>query len=169
MLPRVKVVAALLNMGNSSLPEDWEALRRVGSALGFRAVLGDIRRREDISRAFEAFRAEGVEAVSVSTDTVTQANRELIVQAATAARLPALYVAREFIDAGGLMTYGVDYSDLYRRAAGYVSRIFRGANPGVLPIETPVKFQMIVNLGAARAIGLEFPTSIISQADDVVD
>src|SRR5262249_19734536 len=105
----------------------------------------------------------------VSIDTVTQANRQLIGLLAVRHRLPAIYAAREFIDAGGLMSYGVSYPDLYRRAAIYVDKIFKGAKPGDLPIEQPTKFELVINLRAAKAIDLSIPETFLVRADEVIE
>src|SRR5258707_1000298 len=110
-----------------------------------------------------------VNALAVGNDTVTHANRSQIVQLAAQRRLPVIYATREFVDAGGLMTYGVSYSDLYRRAAMYVHKIFKGAKPADLPVEQPTKFELIINLKAATAIGLDVPPTLLARADEVIE
>jgi putative ABC transport system substrate-binding protein len=105
----------------------------------------------------------------LSIETVTQANAALITQLAAKQRLPAIYAAREFVETGGLMSYGVSYSDLYRRAAIYVDKIFKGAKPADLPIEQPTKFEFIINLKAAKMLRLEIPPMLLARADEVIE
>jgi putative tryptophan/tyrosine transport system substrate-binding protein len=108
-------------------------------------------------------RAEVIQIV-VGSDGVFQANRKLIVELATKHRLPAIYRSMEFIEAGGLMAYGPSYPDLYRQAANYVDKVFRGAKPGDLPIEQPTKFELIINLRAAKALGITIPPPLLLRA-----
>jgi putative ABC transport system substrate-binding protein len=105
----------------------------------------------------------------VGIEAVTQANRRLIADLAAKHRLPAIYPSREFVDAGGLISYGASYPDLYRRAATFVDKILRGATPGDLPVEQPTKFELIINLKTATALGLTIPPSVRLQADHVVE
>ena len=98
-----------------------------------------------------------------------QANRSLIAGLATEYRLPAVYGSREFVDAGGLIAYGVSCPDLYRRAAIFVDKIFKGAKPADLPVEQPTRFELIVNLKAARGIGLSIPETFLARADEVIE
>jgi putative tryptophan/tyrosine transport system substrate-binding protein len=105
----------------------------------------------------------------VAFDGLFQANIRIIVDLAERNRLPAIYVGREFIEAGGLMTYGVSFPYLYFRAASYVDKIFKGAKPSELPIEQPTKFELIINLKAAKAIGLAVPPTLLSRADEVIE
>jgi putative ABC transport system substrate-binding protein len=107
--------------------------------------------------------------LSAATETVTQANPSLIAGLATEHRLPAVYGSREFVDAGGLIAYGVSYPDLYRRAAIFVDKIFKGAKPADLPVEQPTRFELIVNLKAARGIGLSIPETFLARADEVIE
>lgn len=168
-VPGARRVAALLNMDNPTLLSDWKSVERAASVQGFRPILLDVRRREDIARAFETAHNEHADAMIVSTDTVTQANRDLIVELAAKQRLPTIYPSREFIDAGGLIMYGVNYPDLYRRAAVFVDKILKGANPADLPVEQPTKFEMLINLKAAKALGLTVPPGLLAQADELIE
>jgi putative ABC transport system substrate-binding protein len=99
----------------------------------------------------------------------TQANLQLTVDLAARHRLPAIYASREFVDVGGLMTYGVSYPDLYRRAATYVDKILRGAKPADLPIEQPTKLELVINLKTAKALGLTISESFLLRADEVIE
>ena len=96
-------------------------------------------------------------------------NQQLILDLAIAHRMPAIYASREFVDAGGLLTYGVNYPDLYRRAATLVHKIFRGAKPADLPVEQPTKFELVINLKAAKAIGLTVSPLMLTRADEVIE
>jgi putative ABC transport system substrate-binding protein len=104
----------------------------------------------------------------VGQDGLLQANRKLVTELAAKHRLPAIYRSMEFIQAGGLMAYGPNYPDLYRRAATYVDKIFKGAKPGDLPVEQPTKFELIINLGTAKALGLTIPPALLLRADEVI-
>jgi putative ABC transport system substrate-binding protein len=105
----------------------------------------------------------------VPEGTANWQNRRLIVEFTAKSRLPAVYPWREFADAGGLMSYGVDMSDLFRRAASYVDRILRGANPAEMPVERPTKFELVINLKTAKALGLTIPQSLLLRADQVIE
>ena len=169
LVPETRTMAALLNLDNLTLLGDWNALKLAGPVLGFSTILLDVRRVEDLAPAFETARAQQADALIVSNDTVTQAHRVLIVELAGSLRLPAIYPSREFVDAGGLIMYGVNYPDLYRRAAIYVDKILKGAKPGDLPIEQPTKFEMVINLKTAKALGLAVPPMVEAQADDIIE
>ncbi len=113
--------------------------------------------------------AKRADALSVGNDSVVIANRRRIAELAAKHRLPTIYATREFVDAGGLLSYAANYSDLYRRAASYVDKIFKGAKPGELPVEQPTKFELVINLKAAKALGLTVPPSLLSRADEVIE
>jgi putative ABC transport system substrate-binding protein len=137
MLPTLTRVARLTNYGNPNAMTNRREVDLAAQSLKIESPVFDVRKREDIGPAFDAASKARADALSVSIDTLTQANRQLIALLAVRHWLPAIYAAREFIDAGGLMSYGVSYPDLYRRAAIYVDKIFKGAKPGDLPIEQP--------------------------------
>jgi ABC-type uncharacterized transport system substrate-binding protein len=107
--------------------------------------------------------------VDLSIDAVIQANQRTILELAAKHRLPAIYSTKEFVESGGLMAYGVSYPDLYRRAATYIDKIFKGAKPADLPIEQPTKFELVINLKAAKALGLEIPPTLLARADEVIE
>jgi putative tryptophan/tyrosine transport system substrate-binding protein len=162
-------IVFLQNMANPVAASQWEELKAAALSLRIEPVLLDVRNSEDVTRGFETARAQGINALAVGNDTVTHANRFQIVELATQHRLPVIYATREFVDAGGLMTYGVSYSDLYRRAATYVDKIFKGTKPADLPVEQPTKFELIINVKAATAIGLELPAMLLARADEVIE
>ena len=108
-------------------------------------------------------------ALTVLPSTMFFIERRRLVALAAKHRLPAVYPLREFVDAGGLMSYGANFADLYRRAATYVDKILKGAKPGDLPVEQPTKFELVINLKAAKALGLTIPPSVLQRADQVID
>jgi putative ABC transport system substrate-binding protein len=169
MLPGMTRIAALTNMSNPILSAEWHDTEMAGGALGVQTLLVDVRRPEDIARAFDTATRERADAAVVSIDTVTQSTRVSIVEFAAKHRLPAIYSSREFVDAGGLISYGVSFPDLYRRAATYVDKILSGARPGDLPVEQPTKFELVINLTTAKALGLEIPPSLLARADEVIE
>jgi ABC-type uncharacterized transport system substrate-binding protein len=128
-----------------------------------------VRKPEDIAQAFDTAIAQRADAILVGNDTVTLVHRRQVVELAVKHRLPAMYNNREFIDAGGLMAYGVSYPDLYRRAAIFVDKIFKGAKPADLPVEQPTKFELMINLKAAKALGLDIPATVLARADEVIE
>jgi putative tryptophan/tyrosine transport system substrate-binding protein len=169
LLPRITRIAGLFNMGNPVLPIQWNVAERAARSLGMHAQLLDARRPEDLPRAFDAATKEHAEAMVVALDGVTQANLPLIAELAAKHRLPAIFATSEYVDVGGLMSYGASDPHLYQRAAAYVDRIFKGASPGSLPIEQPTKFELALNVKTARALGLTIPPALLQRADQVVN
>ena len=169
LIPVLGRVAHLTDAGNPTLVRIRREIETAAQSMGIASPLLDVRKTEDIGPAFDAASNQRVDALIVGTDTVTQTNRQFIALLAARHRLPAIYGAREFVEAGGLMTYGVSHPDLYRRAAIYVDKIFKGAKPAELPIEQPMKFDFVINLRAAKAIGLTIPESFLLRADEVIE
>jgi putative ABC transport system substrate-binding protein len=169
LVPAMSRIALFANMSNAVSPPQWEETKTAARSLGSEAELLDVRSRDDVGRAFETAVGRRVDALLVAFDGLFQANTRMIVELAARNRLPAIYVGREFIEAGGLMTYGVSFPHLYFRAATYVDKIFRGAKPADLPIEQPTKFELIINLKAAKAIGLAVPVNLQQLADEVIE
>jgi putative ABC transport system substrate-binding protein len=158
--------ALLGNMANPVIPRQWEETKRAAGAFGLEADLLDVRSEADIGRAFETALGLRVDAVIVAVD---RANLQLIVGLAARNRLPTLYGSREFVEAGGLISYGPTYPQLYFHAARLVDKIIKGAKPGDLPVEQPTKFELLINLKAAKALGLSIPPSIMVRADEVIE
>ncbi len=156
-------------MANPVAPRQWEELKAAAPVLGIEPLLLDARSPDDLPRVFETAVAQRANAIVVGNDTAINTKLAQFVELAARHRLPATYLAREFVDAGGLMMYGVNYPDLYRRAATFVDKIFKGAKPAELPIEQPVKFDLIVNLRAAKALGLVIPEAFLTRADEVIE
>jgi putative ABC transport system substrate-binding protein len=137
--------------------------------VGLEAVTFEIRRAEDIVPAFEALKS-GTDAIYVVTDPLTNANRLRINTLALGARLPTMYNGREIVvETGGLMSYGPNIPDLYRRAADITDKILRGTKPGDIPVEQPTKFDLVINLTTAKAIGLTIPPTLLALADEVIE
>jgi putative tryptophan/tyrosine transport system substrate-binding protein len=168
MAPATMGIAALLNMSNPVTVPQLKALERAAHGKGWPFQLFDVRSREDIERAF-ADLAGSSNAVVVGFEGLTQAHRHKIAELAAGFRLPAVYGGREFVEAGGLMFYGPSFEDMYHRAATYVDKILKGAKPGELPIEQPTKFEFVINLKAARGLGLEIPTALRLLVDEVIE
>jgi putative tryptophan/tyrosine transport system substrate-binding protein len=169
MLPRVARVAALMNLSNPSRRSEWNETEASARSLGIEAQVLDTRTVADIERAFDSASNWHADAVVVGSDTVIQANQSLVVKLAAAHRMPAIYTFRDFVDAGGLVSYGVSLPDLYRRAAAYADKILKGARPDGLPVEQPTRFELVVSARTAKALGLTIPEILLSRADEVIE
>jgi putative tryptophan/tyrosine transport system substrate-binding protein len=136
--------------------------------LGLAVATSEIRRGEDIVSAFEALKGRA-DAIYVVADPLVFSNRARIHTIAMAARLPAIYNSREYVEMGGLMSYGPNFPDMFRRAADMVDKILRGVKPGDLPVEQPTQFDLVINLTTAKALSLEVPPSLLARADEVIE
>jgi putative ABC transport system substrate-binding protein len=165
MLPQVTRVAALLNLSNPSRRTEWSEIEAAGRALGIESKVLDVRTAADIEPAFAAAAREHTEAMLVGSDTLVQTNQALIVRLAAAQRLPAIYTFRDFVEAGGLASYGVNLADLYRRAADYMDKILKGARPAELPIEPAARAELVFSAGATKALGLAVPEGLLARAE----
>jgi putative ABC transport system substrate-binding protein len=168
LTPRLSRIALLHNMGNPAAPPEWEETRTAARSLGLQAELLDVRSQDDLDRAFELAVRQHVDAVIVGFDGLTQMHQHTILDLMARHRLPAVYPAREFVEAGGLMAYAVNYPDLYFRLARFVDRIFKGAKPAELPVEQPTRFELVINLKTAKALGLTIPHPLLLRADEVI-
>jgi putative tryptophan/tyrosine transport system substrate-binding protein len=169
LVPRAARIAGLYNMGNPVVPPQWNELQRAAQIGGVQSQLLDVRKSSDIAPAFDTASRGHTDGLMVAIDVLTQANGKLIAELALKYRIPTIYASKEFIEAGGLIAYGPNYPDLYRRAASYIDKIFKGEKPGDLPIEQPVKFELIINLKTAKAIGLEISPTLLARADEVIE
>jgi putative ABC transport system substrate-binding protein len=140
----------------------------VARTLGLEFDTLEIRRAEDIAPALESIKGR-VEALDVIPDGLVDANKIRINTSALAARLPTVHGYRHYVEAGGLMSYGANLPDIYRRCADYVDKILRGATPGDIPVEQPTRFDLIINLTTAKALGLEIPATLLARATEVVE
>jgi putative ABC transport system substrate-binding protein len=169
VFPKATRILAVMNMANAAIAQSWEETERAARALNFQITLFDVRRADDFERAFN----EGVKlranALLIGQDGLMQANGKHVVELATKYRLPAIYPAGEYVDDGGLIGHGVSYPDLYRRAATYVDKILKGAKAGDLPIERATKFELVINLKTAKALGIAIPHSVLLRADRVIE
>ena len=166
LVPRATRIAGLFNMSNPALPPQWKEVETAARSLGLRPPLLDVRTADELAPAFDAAVRRHADGLIVGLDTLTQANQRLIVDLAARHQLPAMYASTEFV--GGLAAYGVNYPDMYRRAATFADKIFKGAPPASLPVEQPTKFELVINLRTAKALGLTIPPSILARADDVI-
>lgn len=168
LVPSLSRVAMLHNMGNPAAPPEWEETKTAARSLGLEAVLLDLGSQSDLGRAFELAVRQHVDALLIGADGLTQMHQQAIVDLASRNGLPAIYPAREFVEAGGLMAYAVRYPDLYFRLASFVDKIFKGAKPADLPVEQPTKFELVINLKTAKALGLTITQPLLLRADEVI-
>lgn len=169
LLPKISRMALIDNMSNSSVPPQWDEMKRAAHALAIQVQLCDVHRPDEIEAAFNSALAGRAEALYVGNDSVVIASRREIVELAAKHRLPTIYATREFVDTGGLISYASNYADLYRRAANYVDKIFKGAKPAELPVEQPTTFELVINLKVAKTLGLAVPPSLIARATEVIE
>jgi putative ABC transport system substrate-binding protein len=169
MIPRLRRFGLLHNLANPISPPQWEETKRAARLLALEPRLFDVRGEADIDNAFAAATQDRLEALVIGMDGLIQAKRHLVIELAATHKLPAMYSSREFMDDGGLIAYGVSYPDLYFRAAGFIDKILRGAKPADLPVEQPTKFETVVNLKVAKALGLTIPEPLLLRADEVIE
>jgi putative tryptophan/tyrosine transport system substrate-binding protein len=168
VVPGLRRLAIMFDGGyRASVGENGEA-QVMARSLGLEAVPHEIRRREDIAPLFDVLKGQA-DALYVVENALTFANRMSIVTLALSARLPTIYTNAENARAGGLISYGPNVPELFRRAADYVDKILRGAKPGELPVEQPTKFDLVINLKTAKALGLTIPDKLLAIANDVVE
>jgi putative ABC transport system substrate-binding protein len=167
MLPKLVRVAALLNLSNPSRRAEWSEIETAARSLGIAAQVLDARTAADIEPAFAAAAQERADAILVGSDTLVQTNQALIARLAAAQRLPAIYTFRDFVEAGGFASYGVNLPDLYGRAADYVDRILKGAKVAELPIEPAARAELVISASAAKALGLTIPPVLLARAEMV--
>jgi putative tryptophan/tyrosine transport system substrate-binding protein len=168
VVPSLRRLAILANVGNPASVLDMGEAQAAARKLGLEVTTSEIRRAEDIAPAFDALRG-GADALYVCTDPLVNTHRIRINTLALAARLPTIHGLREYVEAGGLMSYGPNLPDLLRRAADYVDKILRGAKPGDIPVEQPTKFDLTINLTTAKALGLTIPESFLLRADELIE
>jgi ABC-type uncharacterized transport system substrate-binding protein len=158
----------LANVAGPSVVLDMREVQATARTLGLEVITLEIRQGEDIVPAFEALNGRA-EALYVVIDPLVNIHRIRINTLALAARLPTMHTFREGVEAGGLMSYGTNFPDLFRRTAEYVDKILRGAKPADIPVEQPTKFDLVINLTTARALGLTVPPSLLARADEVIE
>jgi putative ABC transport system substrate-binding protein len=167
-LPGVRRLATLANVGYSAAVQEAGEVAAVGRTLGIEVATVELRQGEDFAPAIEALKGRA-DALYISTDPFLNINRNRISALALGARLPTMSGVREYVEAGGLMSYGPSFSDLFRRAGDYVDKILRGAKPADIPVEQPTKFEFVINLKTAKALGLTVPPMLLARADEVIE
>jgi ABC-type uncharacterized transport system substrate-binding protein len=167
--PKISSVAVLFDPEDPLSVLDWKEVRRSAPSLGIEVHSLEVRNTEDVGKALNAAAKARMDALATMPAPVLFENLKLIADFAIQKRLPTTFHLREFADVGGLISYGVDRSDLFRRAAAYVDKILKGASPSELPIEQPTKFELVINLRTAKALGLTIPPNILSIADEVIE
>jgi putative tryptophan/tyrosine transport system substrate-binding protein len=167
-LPRLSHVVALQGPGTQRSAVTLKETEVVARSLGLKLQFQEVKEPDDLNRAMEAITKARTEALIVTGGPFGSGNRKRIVEFAAKSRLPAIYYRREFVEDGGLMSYATNRNDLARRAAVFVDKILKGAKPADLPVEQPKKFELIINLKAAKQIGLTIPPNVLARADKVI-
>jgi putative ABC transport system substrate-binding protein len=168
ILPNLRRLAILANAGYAEAALEMGEVEAATRNFGIEVAKLEVRRAEDIAPTFETLQGEA-DALYVVVEGLVSTNRTRIITLALGARLPTIFNIREYAQAGGLMSYGPNFPDLFRRTADYVDKILRGAKPGDLPVEQPTKFDFTINLATAKALGLTIPQSMLLRADEVIE
>src|SRR5215510_13766750 len=168
VLPQLRRLAIIFNADNTQPVLEMGETQAEARRLGLEVIPLAVRRPEDIAPAFQGLKTK-VDAVYVAVDQLIVANRPRILALAVGERLPTIFSERDFVKAGALMSYGPNYSDLFRHSADYVDRILRGTKPGDIPVEQPTKFELVINLTTAKALRLTVPPTLLSRADEVIE
>jgi putative ABC transport system substrate-binding protein len=166
--PKVVRVGFLTRMGARTAEQRFKEAETDAKRLGLRLQFLSAKKPEDLDSAFDAAKRSGVQAVLAHPSSFVSTNRAQIIELAAKYRLPAVFHSPEMVEAGGLMSYGPDMIDNYRRAAGYVDKILKGTKPADLPVQQPMKFVLVINLKSAKAIGLTIPPNLLVRADRVI-
>ncbi len=170
LVPGLRRVAIMAHVGNPNSMIEMSEVHAAGRTLGIDMVSLEIRREEDIAPAFDAIKTKTrADALYVVLDPIMNAHRARINILAVGARLPTVVPFRAFVEAGGLMSYAPNQSHVFQRGADYVDKILRGAKPADIPVEQPTKFELIINLTTAKALGLEVPPTLLARADEVIE
>jgi len=167
-VPKAFRIAVIWHSRNPVMQLRFSEIEVAGQALGLQIQSLALRVPDDIGKAFEAATANRPDALFIIANAFTVRHQARILDFASQRRLPAMYEQKEFVEAGGLMSYAPDHADLYRRAATYVDKILKGAKPADLPVEQPMKFEFVINLKAAKQIGLTIPPNVLVRADSVI-
>jgi ABC-type uncharacterized transport system substrate-binding protein len=168
IVPGLKRLAIMANVAGPGAVLEMAEVVAAAQTLGIEVVPSKIQKVDDIAIAFDSFKGRA-EALYISTDPLVFTNRTRINTLAQGARLPTMYSQREYVEAGGLVSYGANIPDLFRRSAEYVDKILRGAKPADLPVEEPTKFDLVINLTTAKALGLTIPQTFLLRANEVIE
>jgi putative ABC transport system substrate-binding protein len=168
VLPRLRRLAVIANVGYRAAALEMNEVQKAGRSLNIDTVPLEIRHAEEITPALEGLNGRA-DALYVCTDALINANHKRINTLALGMRLPTMHGPREYLDSGGLVSYGPNYPDLFRRSADYVDKILRGSSPAEIPVEQPTKFDLVINLRTAKALGLTIPEPFLLRADEVIE
>jgi putative ABC transport system substrate-binding protein len=168
IVPGLRRIAIMANVGYAAIGQLMQEIQTAARKLGIDVVTLDVRRADEITSAFELIKGRA-EALYIPADPLVNSNRVRIAALAQGIRLPTMFDLREYVASGGLVSYGPSFSDLFRRAADYADKILRGAKPGEIPVEQPIKFEMAINLKIAKALGIEIPPKLLFTADEVIE
>ena len=169
MRPEHRRAAILWNSASSNAKLEWSVAKEFAAANDIAVALHDARDLDELRIGLANIARSAPDILVLLNDPFMFTHRKIIVDAAAQLRLPAIYGYREYADDGGLISYGASITDTYRRAAGYVDKILRGVKPADLPIELPIRFELIINLQTARALGIEIPPTLLARADEVIE
>jgi putative ABC transport system substrate-binding protein len=169
LVPKATTIAMLVRPHTPDTEAERREVQAAAQAIGQQLVVLDVESARDIETAFATFVQRGAGALFVGTSAFLNSHRERLVALAARHAVPAIYFAREFVTAGGLMSYSADNRDAYRQAGVYVGRILKGDKPADLPVLLPTKFEMIINLRTAKALGLDVPDKLLALADEVIE
>jgi putative ABC transport system substrate-binding protein len=169
VLPRFSRVAVLWNVANPYSALVFKETQAGGRTLGIEVQSLDVRGPDDFDGAFETARRLRPDALITVEDPLTGSYTTRIAEFTASQHLPSLHGIREFVSAGGLLSYGANLADLFRRAAYYVDKILKGAKPADLPVQQPTKFELVINTKTAKALGLEVPATLLARADEVIE
>jgi ABC-type uncharacterized transport system substrate-binding protein len=168
LAPKTKRVGGMMNLGNPALAHAWKMMEEAARSFKLEPVLIDVRKRSLIATAFDAAKAQRVDAVVVQFGALDPARRRSVVELAAKHRLPAIYTSRQYVDAGGLVSYGMDTPQLYYRAATYVDKVLKGAKPAELAMEKPPKFELVINRKTLRSLDLVIPPDLLLRSNEIV-
>jgi putative ABC transport system substrate-binding protein len=169
IVPNMRRLAALANVAGSGFASETAGVRAVAAALNVEAEILELRSADDIAPALARVKERRPDGLYVLSEPLVNANKAQILRVVTEERIPTIFGFRELVDAGGLMSYGANFPDLFSRAADFVDKILRGEKPADMPVQQPVKFDLIVNLKTAKALGLKIPEAFLLRADEVIE
>jgi putative ABC transport system substrate-binding protein len=166
--PSTKRVGSIVNPDNPAALATWKVLEATAPSMNLKADMIDVRKPDELAASLDAAVKAGVDSFVFGIETLTQTHQALLIEFAAKSRTPAVYAARHFVEAGGLMSYGVLYSNLYYRSASYIDKVLKGARPTDLPVEKPTKFELVINRTTAHAQKIAIPPDLFLRSDDVI-
>ena len=167
-VPAAQRIAVLLDMGNPAVVSQWRVTRAAATSMKLATYLLDVRRADDLGAAFERAVRKRADAMMVGRGAVSLNNTRQIADLALRHQLPTMFPSKDFVEVGGLMSYGVSYPEMYRRSAKFLDKIFKGAKPGDLPVEEPTTFELVINASTASKLRMTIPASLLTRADQVI-